>query len=68
VTGRAHRRELYRHYESGAAHEPAAEIREQAVVEGLGDVAAHQRVAARECEASRHHFQVAQESDRQNVE
>jgi hypothetical protein len=61
-------RELYRHYEAGAAHERAAEIEELAVEEGLGDVSAHQRAAERERAAARRDLQAAQEFDRQDTD
>ena len=62
----AHRRLRHRHYEAAAAHERAAEVEELAVEEGLGDVAAHQRAAAREREAARRNLIEAQEADGQN--
>ena len=50
---KARDRELYRHYEAGAADERAAHVEELAVREGLGDVAAHRCAAQREREAAR---------------
>ncbi len=58
----AHERERQRHYLAGAAHERAAEVHELAVEEGLGDVGAHERAAAREREAARRDYLAAQEA------
>jgi hypothetical protein len=63
----ARQRELYRHYEAGAAHERAAEVHELAVEEGLGDVAAHRRAAEWEREAARRDLQAAQQADNQDA-
>ncbi|HUE34809.1 MAG TPA: hypothetical protein VMQ38_18450 [Mycobacterium sp.] len=65
---KARDRELYRHYEAGAAHERAADVEELAVREGLGDVSAHQRAAQREREAARRDLAAAQEFDRQDAD
>lgn len=60
-------RELRRQYQAAAAHERAAEVHGRAVEEGLGDVAAHRRAAAKERAAARRDYQGAQEADRQQA-